>query len=145
MIGSDRWRDNWRVVSRPGSVRLDLGRSASRREAAFRKVRDLPAGAGVVLCASAPGAARRCRAFVARSGLELEREYLAFPSAVAPAYLVEDAPASVGVFVKAVLVTPPGIRFPLPIDAGLALARAVSPWRLIRTLAPGRVVVARRP
>jgi hypothetical protein len=145
MIGSERWRSNWRIVSRPGSVRLDLGRSARRRQAAFRTVRDLPAGAGVVLCASAPGAAGRCRAFAAQSGLELEREYLAFPSAVAPAYLVEDAAAPVGVFVKAVLVTPPGIRFPLPIDAGLAFVRALSPWRLVRTLAPGRVVVARRP
>lgn len=144
MIGSDRWRSNWQVVTRPGSVRVDLGRSAARREAAFQKVSELPVGAGVVLCASAPGAARRCRAFAARSGLELEREYLAFPSAAAPAYLVEDAPAPVGVFVKAVLVTPPGVRLRLPVDAALAFARTFSPWRLIRTLAPGRVAVARR-
>ena len=144
MIGSDRWRGNWRIVSRPGTVRVDLGRSARRREAALRMVRELPTDADVVLCASAPGAARRCRAFAAESGLALEREYLAFPSAAAPAYLVEDAPAPVGVFMKAVLVTPPGIRLSGPVDACLTLARTLSPWRLVRALAPGRVAVGRR-
>jgi hypothetical protein len=144
MIGSERWRDNWRVVIRPGATRVELGRSARRREAAVRQVRELPAGAAVALAASAPGAARRCRAFAAESGLEVERAYLAFPSAAAPAYLVEDAPAPVRVFAQAVLVAPPGIRFSTPITAAVALVRALGPWRLFRILAPGRIVVGRR-
>jgi hypothetical protein len=79
-----------------------------------------------------------------RSGIALGRSYLAFPSAARPAYLVEDAPASVRVFLQTVLVAPPRSRATVPIAAALALARALHAWRLIRMLAPGRLVVGRR-
>lgn len=144
MIGAARWQDNWRVVGPPGAIRIDLGRSRSSRRAALRTVMNLPRGAAVVLCAPAPGSARRCRAFAAHAGLELEREYLAFPSASAPAYLVEAAPPAVRVFAQTVLVAPPGVRFSGPAAAALALVRALDPWRLLRALAPGRVVLGRR-
>jgi hypothetical protein len=144
MISDARWRNNWLVVSPSGAVRVDLGRSAAKRQAPSRAVRDLPAGTPVVLCASAPGAIGRCRTFASEAGIQLEREYLAFPSAGAPAYLVEDAPASVGVFVKTVLVTPPGAPFSTSIEACLSVLRVLSPWRLIRVMAPGRIVVGRR-
>jgi hypothetical protein len=144
MIANERWRNNWLAVSPAGAVRIDLGRSATKRRGQEPEIRKLPPGTPVVLCASAPGAIRRCRRFAAAAGIDLEREYLAFPSAASPAYLVEDAPATIGVFVKTVLVTPPRIRFAAPLEACVGLLRALSPWRLIRRIALGRVVVGRR-
>lgn len=144
LFGNERWRNNWRVVSPAGAVRVDLERSAAKRQGAARTMRDLPAGTPVVLAATAPGAFRRCRTFASNAGIEPEREYLAFPSASAPAYLVEDAPAPVRVFVKAVLVIPPGTVFSTPIGIVLSLLRAVAPWRLTRMIAPGRILVGRR-
>ena len=144
MISNERWRNNWLVVGPAGSVAVDLGRSATRRRAQQRSIRELPIATPVVLRASAPGAIQRCRRFAADAGLELEREYLAFPSARSPAYLVEDARGTVDVFVNTALVTPPRTPFSTPIEACLALLRALSPWRLIRRIAPGRVVVGRR-
>jgi hypothetical protein len=144
VIGEERWRSNWLAVGPPGAVRVNLPRSATKRRAVERKIRELPAGTPVVLSASAPGAIGRCRRFSSRAGLEREREYLALPSAEAPGYLVEDAPAPVGVFVKTVLVTPPGTAFCTPIEAALSVLRALNPWRLLRAVAPGRVTVGRR-
>lgn len=107
-------------------------------------IRDLPADTPVVLAAAAPGALRRCRAFASDAGIEPERQYLAFPSTAAPAYLVEDAPTPVRVFVETVLVVPPRSVFSTPIGIGLNVLRAVASRRLIRMIAPGRIVVGRR-
>jgi hypothetical protein len=144
VIGAARWRDNVRIVGPPGATRVELGRSRARRRAALRTVADLPTGAAVVFSTSAPGAARRSRAFAAEAGLEIECEYLALPTASAPAYLVEVAPAPVGVFVEAVLVAPPGIRLSAPAAGAVSVIRALGAWRVLPALAPGRVVVARR-
>jgi hypothetical protein len=143
MVGAERWRGNVQVVSPSGAVQMDLVRSRHGRDALARRIEALQPGVPVVLCAKGPGAIRRCRKFAAETGVRLEREYLAFPSAGAPAYLVEDAPSPVRVFVRAVLVMPPGMRFSLPIQGGLALARIACPWRLLRAVAPGRIAVGR--
>jgi hypothetical protein len=103
----------------------------------------LPAGTAVVLTSSAPGAIRRCRSFAAETGIALEHEYLALPSAAAPAYLVEDSPASVAVFLTSVLSAPPGLHLFGVTDFVLRLVRALNPWRLVRAAAPGRLVVGR--
>jgi hypothetical protein len=145
MTGAQRWRENWLAVSPTGAVRVDLDGSRVDRRAHEQTVRDLPAGTPVVLAASGPGAARRCRTFAARTALTPEREYLAVPSAAAPAYLIEDAPEPVRVFLATVLVTPPGVPLAGAVDLALRLTRALSPVRLIRAFAPGRVVVARCP
>jgi hypothetical protein len=144
MISNERWRNNWAAVSPAGAVRIDLRRSAAKQRLPNRTVRELPTGTSVVLCTSGPGAVRRCRRFASAAGIELEREYLAFPSVHSPAYLVEDAPATVGFFVETVLVTPPRIPFATLIEACLGLLRAMSPRRLIRIIAPGRIVVGTR-
>jgi hypothetical protein len=144
MIGDERWRTNWLAVSPSGAVRVDLQRSAAKRRELKRMIRDLPAGTPIVLCASAPAAIGRCRTFASEAGIELEREYLAFPSTGAPAYLVEDAPAPVRVFVKTILMAPSWTALSAAMDAGLSVLRALNLWRLIRTIAPGRVVVGRR-
>jgi hypothetical protein len=144
LIAAERWRDNPLAVGRPGAVRVELARGSATRKAQARLVRDLPSGSPVLLSASAPGARRRCRTFAAKAGVTPEREYLALPSAAAPAYLVEDAPAAVEVLVRTVLVPPPGSALTAPIGAALGIIRALGPWRLMRTLAPGRVIAGRR-
>jgi hypothetical protein len=144
IVGQDRWRSNWRVVSPSGAVPVDLARSAAERRALRHGVRALPAGTPVVLFGSGPGAGRRCRAFAARAGLQLERGYLAFPSAREPGYLIEDAPASVRAFVRTLLVAPPRNSMSTPMQLALSVLRNSSLWRATRWLAPGRVVVGRR-
>jgi hypothetical protein len=144
VIGAERWRTNWRVASPPGAVEVPMPRSAARRRRLADDIRELPAGTPVVVVTPAPGAARRSRAFATRAGVQLEREYLAFPSAAAPGFLIEDAPATVRTFVDAFLVAPPRPVLSTAIDAVLGLLRAVRPHRLVRALAPGRVVVGRR-
>jgi hypothetical protein len=143
MFSEPRWRHNWTVLGPAGAARVELQRSPARRRALRRTVHELPAGTPVVISGSAPGAIRRCRRFAAKAGIELEREYLAFPSARTPAYLIEDGPASVKAFVKNILVAPPRVHLPAPAHAGLALLRR-TPWRPIRLIAPGRVVVGKR-
>jgi hypothetical protein len=90
-------------------------------------------------------AAGRCRRFAAQTGIEILHEYLALPSARAPAYLVEDAPASSALFVQAILVPPPRSIWSTPAEVALVLARrCADPSRVLRMLAPGRIVVGRR-
>jgi hypothetical protein len=144
-ISAERWRENWRSVSGGDALRVELSRSRPERRAKLAAIHELASGTRVVITASAPGAAGRCRAFASEAGLELEREYLAFPTAGAPAYLVQDAPAPVQLFISNVLVAPPRSRLSLPIEIGLGLLRRLRSWRLVRLLAPGRVVVGRRP
>jgi hypothetical protein len=144
VISADRWRDNWRVLASPDAAHVELSRSPRRRRAQAASVRDLPSGSPVALSASAPRAASRCRAFAADAGLRLERQYLAFPTAAAPAYLVEDAHASTRLFATAVLVAPPRTRLSVLVDTALTVLRAAHAWRLIRVLAPGRMAVGRR-
>lgn len=144
VISAERWRENWRALSDGHALQVELPRSRAGRRARLASIRELAGGTRVVLSASAPGASRRCRSFASNAGLELEREYLAFPTAAAPAYLVEDAPAPVRLFVANALVAPSWPGLALPIEAGLELLRRLRSWRLVRMLAPGRVVVGRR-
>jgi hypothetical protein len=138
------WTANRLAVAPAGAVHADVERSPLRRRARERSIRELPRGTPLVLSAAGPLAAGRCRAFAARAGVVVEREYLAFPSAHAPAYLVEDAPATVRLFIRTALVAPPRARLLAPLEACFGLLRALEPWPLLRTIAPGRVIVGRR-
>jgi len=122
---------------------VELEHSPAGRRHKERAVRELPTGTPVVLSAPGPGAARRCRGFAARTDVVLEREFLALPSVTNPAYVDEDARESVEVFLATVLATPPGAPLSRAVDVILGVIRALSPLRLIRTFAPGRVVVGR--
>jgi hypothetical protein len=144
MTGAERWRDNWRVISPPGTVRVDVDRSAAKRRERSQAVRGLAPGTPVALFASAPGATRRCRMFASEAGITSEQVFLTFPSASAPAYLVEDAPEAARFFVRSALVVPPKMRFVTVVGVGLAVLRALSPWRPLRWVAPGRVVLGRK-
>lgn len=143
-ISAQRWRDNWRAVTPDGAVQLELPRSKAGRDTSLAAARELAPGTPVALSASAPGASARCKAFASAAGIELEREYLAFPTAAAPAYLVEDMPAPVRLFIGNVLVAPSRARYSLALEFGLSLLRKSKSRRLLRTLAPGRVLVGRR-
>jgi len=140
--GSQRWAENWRAVAPPGAVQVKVTTRWQSREREPR-LRSLPRGTPVVLSAAAPGASRRCSAFAARAGIEVERCYLAFPSAGAPAYLVEDARAAVRFFLDRVLAPPPRPGLALPLTAMMRVLRAAVPWWGIRLVVPGRVVVGR--
>ena len=141
-IEAERWRDNWRVLTPAGAVRIELRGACAKGEA--DRVRGLPRGTAVVLAASGPAATRRCRAFATRAGVQLEREFLAIPTAKTPGCLVEAEPGTVGTFVDAVLVAPQDSRLGAVADAALALLRRVGSWRLLRAIVPGRIVVGTR-
>ena len=144
VVGAQRWHSNRRVVRPPGAVEIPVPRRRRRRRDALARVRALPSGAPLVLVTAAPGARRRCRRFAARGGIVREQEYLAFPTAAVPGCLVEDEPAVIGVFARSVLGVPPRVPFATAIGVALGVARSTHGWRLIRALAPGRVVVGRR-
>jgi hypothetical protein len=140
----ERWRDNVRVLAPPGAIPVEVRRRPGERRALGAELGALPAGTPVVLLSLGPGGRRRCRALAENAGIRVEREYVAFPSARAPAYLVEDAAPAWHYFVRSVLATPPRVRFPRLIDAAVRIARGVSRWPAVRGLSPGRVVVGRR-
>ena len=139
-----RWRENWRIIAPPGAVRVDMKRSAGSRRALLKEVANLPLGTPVVMLARAPRATGRCKHFAQAAGIAVEREYLTFPSATAPCHLIEDARASISLYVDTLLVAPPGKLFSRPLELCLSVLRAVPSWRLVRRLAPGRAVVGRR-
>jgi hypothetical protein len=145
MIAAERWRGNLALVRPMGALVSEVpGRRRDRRrlEGALRA---LQSGSEVVLEASGPFAARRCRSVAERAGIELRREYAALPSARAPAYLVEDAPASVALFVDSLLAPPPRSRLSTPAAAVIwAMRQMGDASGLLRMLAPGRVAVGRR-
>jgi len=144
-MSTDRWRGNWQVISPAGSVRVPLGRTRAAARRAEEDVRRLPPETPVVIVASAPRAASRCRRFTARTGIRVDREYLALPTAEAPAYLVEDARASFATFVRTIPPAPSRGLLGVVQEAALSVVRAVRPRRLVRSTAAGRIIVGKRP
>lgn len=140
---SQRWQHNRAVAAPPDAVEVEVPRWPAARGSARDRLASLPAGTPVVLCTSAPFARRRSRRLARTAGIELLREYLAFPSAAAPAYLVDDERQSIRFFVGHALVAPPGLRFSLPFELAVSAIRSLRPFRLLRLLAPGRVAVGR--
>ena len=144
MHGVTRWEENWRAIAPLSATRAHVPRSSSDRQACASELRSLPVGSPVVLVAAAPRAGARCREVAAHGRLAIEQSYLAFPSATAPAYLVEDERATAQAFVQSVLTVPPQSTLALPMQAALRLLRLFRAWRFLRLFAPGRVVVGRR-
>jgi hypothetical protein len=142
--GVERWEENWRVIAPTGARRVRLPRGSTERKALARELRALPAGSPVVLLDRPPRGSARCALTAEQAGVALERSYLAFPSASAPAYLVEDVRATIAAFVRGILAVPPGSRTALPLRVALQLLRLPGAWRLLRVVAPGRLAVGRR-
>jgi hypothetical protein len=140
--GEARWTENWRAIAPPEALCVELPRGQPKRSRG-RALATLFPGTPVVLYTSAPGATRRCRSFVKRVEIDVEGEYLAFPSARAPAYLVEDAPDAARLFFGSVLPDPPRPGLSALSAAAMYVLRSLASWRGIRRIAPGRVVVGR--
>jgi hypothetical protein len=140
--GEARWTENWRAIAPPESVCVKLPRGQPKRSLGLALATLFP-GTPVVLYTSAPGAIRRCRSFARRVEIDVEGEYLAFPSASAPAYLVEDEPDSARLFFRSVLPEPPRRGLSVLSAAALFVIRSLASRRAIRRTAPGRVVVGR--
>jgi hypothetical protein len=80
-----------------------------------------------------------------RAGLAIHHEYLAVPSAARPAFLIEDAPASVEYFCGRVLTIPPGpVAEALLIEVALRVIQGIRPWAWMGAAVPGRMVVVER-
>jgi hypothetical protein len=75
----------------------------------------------------------------------VDREYRAFPSTRAPAYLVQDTPAALDYFFTSVATVPPGVCALAPVaDLALRVLRLMLRSRMALALAPGRVVIGAR-
>jgi len=140
---SASWADRWRVVTAPGTTWADASRRGPGRASEIERIRCLRAGDHVAIHDPRLFAKRRGRAFVRRAGLVIDREYLAFPSVRAPAYIVEDAPGPATYFFDRVAVVPPGVAaLSVPAALALRLARILVRYRAVRGVL-GRVTVGR--
>jgi hypothetical protein len=141
----DGWKENWRALAPSTDARIDLPRRGGVRAAAD-ELRDLAPGVQVAICASGFGALRRVRKCARRAELVGRREYLAFPTVEAPAYLIEDSSSSVEYFFDTVATVPPGVAtLEGAANVGLRALRVASRSRLLRALIPGRILVGSRP
>lgn len=136
--------ERWRLLVPPGAICLDVPRSKANRDLLRDRVLGLPSGTAVVLRDSAPVSRLRCRRFAAATAVQIQREYLALPSA-SPAFVVQDRPESVRFFFTTAVTVPSGItRFVGPATGLLWLLSLLAPWSLVGALVPGRLTVGRR-
>lgn len=141
----ERWRRNRRVVAPADALVAEVAPLRRNHDALIHQVGALAAGSPVVVCSPAPFARRRCRRFASAAGIDIDREYLALPTAGAPAYLVEDAPAAIAYFVRSIIVPPPGRIWTTPLRLCVSVvARLPNPGLLLRSIAPSMVVGRRR-
>jgi hypothetical protein len=129
------------VVAPPDAVELDLPFGRGSRADVRRRLSALPSGTPIVLCASGRLSPRRTRRLLRETGMDVAREYLAFPSASVPVYLVEDDRAAIRYFSDSALVAPPGSG--RLVRLGVGTLRALRSPRLLGRVAPGRVVTGR--
>ncbi|MGI8707852.1 MAG: hypothetical protein ACR2LG_06605 [Actinomycetota bacterium] len=75
----------------------------------------------------------------------MAKSYLQFPSARAPAFLVEAAPASLDYLTGSVATVPPGTTVAAPIvEFGLRGLRKICKTRLFMALAPNLLMIGVR-
>jgi hypothetical protein len=135
-----RWRDNLLVLGPEDALRTAVPRTRSAVEGVLAQLRAADPRSGVVLDGRVGTTGVRA---VARSlGVQVEREFLAFPSHASPAYLVESTPAAVEYFCSCILTVPPRTTWmTLPIDLGLRALQRSAPREMLRAMTPSRVVV----
>ncbi len=128
----------WAVLCPRGTVTVPGGRRARSALAA------LPSGSHVAVVSDRPGSRRSLRHLCEASGVRVDRELVALPSARRPLVLLDDDPLSVGRFWTAVAVIPPAPGWvTAPATVVLAVAARL-PWRWTGALAPGRVLIGVR-
>jgi hypothetical protein len=138
------WKENWRVLAPTADRRTDLSRRGGMR-AAVDELRELPEGTLVAIFAPGFGAVHRVRKCARRAEIVHWREYMAFPSVQAPAYLVEASPTSLDYFFDTVATVPPNVaKLESAANLGLTVLRAACRSSLLRRLFPGRILVGSR-
>lgn len=135
-----RWRDNLLVLGPKDALRTSVPKTRSAVERVQAQLRATEPGSGVVLDGRVGTVGVRA---VARSlGVQVQREFIAFPSLSSPAYLVESTPAAVEYFCSCILTVPPGTTWTtLPVDLGLRVLQRSAPREVLRALIHNRVVV----
>jgi hypothetical protein len=138
---------SWRHLLVPaGAPVVEVPRGYRSRRRVAERLAEVAPGARVVLVSGRPAARWGIRRLLRAGGLDVEREYVALPSLRGAVYLAEDARPTIRWLCRAVLTVPPGTaRLAVVVDVALRLARRVVPWRAVGAVAPGRVVVGRRP
>jgi hypothetical protein len=141
----ERWRQNRYVIAPADAFVAEVAPFRRGSRALLDEVETLAAGSQVIVCSPAPFARRRCRRFTSAAGVDIQREYLALPTAGAPAYLVEDSPAATAYFLRSIIAPPPGRIWTAPVRMCLsAVCRLPNPGLVVRSVAPRMVVGTRR-
>src|ERR1700730_14891432 len=96
----------WRRLAEPGTRQVDLTGSAAERRKLRQQIRTLPAATAMRLCGPGPLGRQRFRSFAKDAGIEMLREYVAIPSALAPTCYVEDTPEALRYFFSELLALP---------------------------------------
>jgi hypothetical protein len=130
-----------RLVTEAGDLIIE-----PRRRAARDGIAALPSGSSVVLTDDRPGGRIRLRRRAARLGLEISREYVVLPSWGRPSFVVEDHPTTLAWLWTTLATVPPGVsRGSLLAEAAVRAGRHWLVLAVVGSVAPGRVVIARRP
>ena len=128
----------WLQLCPPETTEIDI---RSGLPAADRVSAEHP----IVLLDQRPFSRRRLRRVARELGVLVEREFVVLPSVGRPMVIMDDTKEAVRHFWNAVATVPPGLALTaLPASALLGLAR-LAPWRWTGAVAPGRVVIGRRP
>jgi hypothetical protein len=135
----------WRIVVPAGALELDLPRQTWEKRVVAGRVRCLAADSVVALRGDVLGSSWRSRSFLQRTGLRLEREYVAFPGFDGPGFLIEASHSSFRHFFRQQIAMPSGGSFKVMVVGVLShLASTGALWRLAASLARARLVIARR-
>jgi hypothetical protein len=139
-------REQWRVLMPPGTVSLDMPMSPFARRRILKQARALPPNTVVALCDANPGSRWRCRRFARRAGIRIDREYLAIPFIHSPTYYIQDTSEAIHYFcVELFTVSRGNPVMALGARSLIAVAQALSLWRLVGAVVPPRITVGAMP
>jgi len=143
--GCDAARSKWSVVTPQDARWFAVSHSPKSRARVVAALRDLPAGAPVVLCDTWPLSRQRCRKLALRAGVCVVREYVALPTLHTAVVLVQDMPSTARYVASRLLAAPPTSSLRARLDAAaLPLARWILSTSSRSAVFGGRVVLGAR-
>ncbi len=135
------WPDRVRLLVPPDYVEVRVASGWRAQRAAAARLRQLPPGRSVVL----KGSRRAVRRVAHHAGIEVTREFIAFPDHDLPAYLIEDDGPLLAFLCTRVLSVPSGSAWMAgPVDGILRTGALVARFGLARRILRPRVVVGQR-